>query len=345
MPLFHDGLRRSAVFAVPLVLVMCTAASAWVDESDFDSKYRAVTVMDDEYEVNAGGKLNINADDVDVWVQEASGNKARIQVFAAGPDEDDARHFFEEEMDFYVEADGSVITIESRSPHNRTSRFWQRYSNVKVWAIVWVPREFDARIYLSDGDLLVDALDGDVRVRTDDGDIRVRQVRGPSVEIETTDGDIAAGSVKAQEITVESSDGDIEVEEMEGDDVKLSSSDGDVSVSRIEAGYISVKTSDGDIRVGASGDELRVSCSDGDIEVEIFNEMKVDLSSHDGNIRLRVPKSINADFDLRGEDISVSGGIQINGRSSNYHIQGSLNNGGTLVRAKARDGSVSVKAR
>ena len=350
--------RLGPAIAVFLIAVFVTTAFSLPSE---DEKHKKEKIFDEAFSLESGGELHIDVDDMDIHVKTGVNGESSVQVFVAGRDRDKAREYFEE-LRFDARLEDNKLVVESREPYSRNGGFWNRYGNVRAWAIVTVPTKIDARIETEDGDIRVDNLSGKAQVSTEDGDVDISDVRGPSVEIRTEDGDVTAGFLEADKITmtgedgdlqidriegkqirISLSDGDIEVSQIEGDDITIRTKDGDVVVSRIDGGETSVESSDGDIEIAASGSKLRAECSDGDIKVALSGEMEVDLSADDGDIELSIPKNTGAELDLRGGHVSVRSKIAIKGKVSKESIRGMINDGGPLIRVRTSDGSIVVR--
>jgi FlaG/FlaF family flagellin (archaellin) len=318
---------------------------AGTDEPDFiKSKHPSQKVVDQEFSLKAGGQLRIDVDDIDVYVKKSDGAKSRVQVFVAGSNEEKALEYFEEHSGFELEEDNNELVMSSTGPSSFWGSSWHKHRNVRIWAVVSVPSRFDADISVEDGDLRVDDLDGDITIRSADGDIETRDLRGPSITIKTSDGDILAKSLEAKdEIVVSTSDGDIDGGRLYAKRVSVSTSDGDISIEHLEGDDIKLRSSDGDMEVGVAGGKLRADCSDGDIDIKLLDAVAIDLKSRDGDIDIVIPQALNLDINLEGDNVSVRGGNLTNGNVSRRGVEGSLNNGGPLVRAKSNDGRIVLK--
>ncbi len=69
--------------------------------------------------------------------------------------------------------------------------------------------------------------------------------------------------------------------------------------------------------------------------------MVLDLKSRNGDID--IPQALHVDIELRGDNVSVRGGPLNKGNISRRGVQGSLNDGGPLVRAKSNDGRIVLR--
>jgi hypothetical protein len=79
----------------------------------------------------------------------------------------------------------------------------------------------------------------------------------------------------------------------------------------------------------------------GDIHITLLDAMALDLKSRDGDIV--IPQALHVDIELRGDNVSVRGGPLNKGNISRGGVQGSLNDGGPLVRAKSNDGRIVLR--
>jgi hypothetical protein len=331
--------------AAALAVALCVPsplAGMETDEPEFTrSKRPTHKVVDREFELEAGGQLRIDVDDMDVYIKKNTGDKSRVEVYVSASSEEKAREFFERDSGFELEERDNELVMSTAGRSRFWSNFWR---STRMWAIVSVPARFDADVTTVDGDLRVDDLQGDIAIRTEDGDIDARGLRGPSIDIKTSDGDIVGRSLTADdELVVRSSDGDIIADRFQAERVAVNTSDGDIEVSHLEGDDIEIRSSDGNIEIVVSGKALRADCSDGDIRVTLLDAMAVDLKSKDGDIDIVVPQGLHVDIDLRGDDVSVRGGTLKNGNVSRRGVEGSLNDGGPLVRAKSNDGTIVLR--
>jgi len=326
------------------MVAVVSVAAAFITSAIADQHYRNETKMFDEtFALNKGGRLEVDVEDMDVYVKKASG-ESRVQVFVGGSDKERAIEYYEEHFDFSAELDGNTLRIESEDPSHHSWRFWEHYKNIDMRVVVEVPAEIDADIRSADGDVDIEELSGEFRLRTADGDVKAPRLSGPSIEIKTADGDIDLGEVESSgEIKINTADGDLTADSFSADRVSLSSADGDVEVDHIKARRVTLATADGNIEVGAEGGQLSARCADGDLSIRLRGEMDVDLTTVDGDVELTVPGRMGADLELYGEDVHVSGDIRVEGRISDRRVVGSINDGGHKIKVKTHDGRISVR--
>jgi DUF4097 and DUF4098 domain-containing protein YvlB len=331
--------------AVVSALMACTA-TAWSSEPYFvRGGHGKQQVLDQDLDLRAGGTLRVLVGDINLHLKAGGSGPAHIDVFVSGPDVDKAVEYYEEKVRMSIESHDGVLTIESRERRDHSHWFFDGLRRVNVWAVVTVPTELNTDIRTVDGDVLIDELNGKLEIETTDGDIRAGKLLGNSLVLESTDGDVEVRSIDSDDVELSTTDGDLQVKTLSAKRVTVSSTDGDISLPQMEADEITLKCSDGDVDVAARGGVLTATCGDGDLDVELLDSMEVNLRSRDGDISLVVPRSLGADLDMRGDDISLRGGIKVKGSVSDRRVVGSINDGGPLVKVKTSDGDIRLHLR
>ncbi len=238
-----------------------------------------------------------------------------------------------------------------------------------------------AKIRTSDGDIVLGSVSGDritiqtldgnieaqsltspfVSLRTSDGDISIETVSGESIAMQTLDGDIEAMSLKSPSISLKTSDGDLNLGILDGESIELQTIDGDVFIE-LAVGRTNIRTSDGDVILGellSSGSKMQMidgdiridqvsghvslTTSDGDVFLGLIEPEDVAISVIDGDITLTMIEDLSVTLDISGSYVTMDELPQFSGKISDTKIEGDLNGGGTLIRARTSDGDVIVK--
>lgn len=297
--------------AVALVLgAPALAGSNWPSE----------VVMDEKFDVSAGGTLRVTLPDADLDVRTGAGNQLRIEITIAGEDLPRVRDLYAG-MDVRAAADAGGVSLEGKNADSGWS--WRSSGGYSIRARIEMPEDFNVDLRTSDGDIRLDRVRGDVLLKTSDGD----------VEVTAADGN---------EVTIATSDGDVEIGELAASRVEIRSSDGDIAVDAIDAREIEVRTSDGDIAVAGVSGEIRATTSDGDISLTLVDFAGTTLKTGDGDISVRADASLQAELELSGEEVSLSGSWSFGGSVSGKSARGPVNGGGPVLLATARDGSVRL---
>ena len=282
------------------------------------SKWTERSVLQETFDVDSGGTFRADVPDADLDIRRGSSSQLEIEVFLRAEDMDRAMEQFQN-MNFRADGGGSEVTL-----HADSVRTW--FHNFSIEVRVQLPYEFDLDLRTGDGDIHVEALEGTLDVRTGDGDVHIGAVHGPEATIKTSDGDIHVKELVSTTIAIHTSDGDVLVRQIEGDEVEIKTGDGDIDIDSASGAFL-VSTGDGDISFG----------------IEQFDETT--LKTGDGDISVRADSTLRADLDLRGSDVVLRSGVAFEGRIDDDSAEGSLNGGGSLLRASSRDGSIVLSTR
>ncbi len=283
------------------------------------SKWAEQSVLHETFDVKTGGTFRADVSDADLDIRRGSSSQLEIEVFLRAEDMDRAMERFEN-MNFRADGGGSEVTLHADAVRS----FFHGSFSIEVR--VQLPYEFDLDLRTGDGDIHVEALEGTLDVRTGDGDVHIGAVHGP-------------------EATIKTSDGDIHVKELVSTTIAIHTSDGDVLVRQIEGGEVEIKTGDGDIDIDSASGAFLVSTGDGDISFGIEQFDETTLKTGDGDISVRADSTLRADLDLRGSDVVLRSGVAFEGRIEDDSAEGSLNGGGSMLRASSRDGSIVLSTR
>ncbi|UCH83237.1 MAG: DUF4097 family beta strand repeat protein [Candidatus Latescibacterota bacterium] len=326
-----------AVIAL-MVTLSCPAFSA-----DNRSPDPEDLVYSEEFALSPAGKLSIDVDDMDIRVETGTGAPGRVEVYITGRDRDKAEEWLERSK-FEARLDGNHLLVQSRDPDSAIFGFGNLFDNMRVLAVVSIPKQIAIDIRTEDGDVRIGEIKGDARVITEDGDLDLAGIHGGTIEIDSEDGDIDAESLTADDVTISTEDGDVDIDVIQSEGLRVSSSDGDIKLAKIDGGVTFVETSDGDIEFAVSGTRLKVRCSDGDLTATLLSGIEADIKTSDGDVDLYIPKGTAADIDLRGGSVSVRD-VSVKGSVTDETIQGSINEGGPLIRVRTDDGSIRIRER
>ena len=286
-------------------------------------------MIDKTFDAPEDGQLEILVGDADVTVLSGSGDEIHVAVTLFGKNMDRAREYFEKQQ-FSVAASGSVIRVASdgKGSFGWNWKEW-RDTAPQIQVRVTAPREFDATVHTSDGDIEIGDLTGNIRLKTSDGDITADNLAGPylllntsdgdiassrldaeSIEIHTSDGDLDLGEVFAGKIVARTSDGDIRIRMIEGIAI-LKTSDGDLDLGKVEADRFSAHTSDGDINIAQLYGDGEMRTTDGDIYVGALAGSMSSAHSSDGTITI---SNVEGGLSVTGSDIDVQLHLQAPGK-------------------------------
>lgn len=187
----------------------------------------------------------------------------------------------------------------------KTSKNFWNWSNMHTRFKILVPKQFYPDINTSGGDVTINNIFSDSKIGTSGGDIRISGCTGI--------------------VFAETSGGDITVKDNNGD-VKLETSGGDIDLFNVR-GKVSAETSGGDISLRLLGENKGIY-----------------LSTSGGDIKIKIPKDLKADLDCEtsGGDVSMNGPSYFQGKMKDHSIKGSINGGGSQVKAETSGGDIVI---
>ena len=94
---------------------------------------------------------------------------------------------------------------------------------------------------------------------------------------------------------------------------------------------------------------MTFTTSDGDLTVNVHATLTgaagLDASTSDGDIAIELPRDLDADLDLRADEVNLKGNIAIQGNVSRHHVRGAIGRGGPGITASSTDGSITLASR
>ncbi len=286
---------------------------------------KIVRQVEQTFPVTPGGTLRVQTMGGDIRVSTA--DVAEVKVSARQTFRTDSEKEADEilaAMTFRIVKEGDDVVAEARSERKGG---WFGQNQVTVDFTVTVPRQFNAELATSGGDIGVGDLTGTVKARTSGGDLEFARIAG-DLEGRTSGGDITLAEGTARAV--------------------LSTSGGDIQITRA-GGPTKVSTSGGDIRIDAAAELLGASTSGGNIVARLTEAPKRDLelSTSGGDVRLTLPKS--AAFAL---DAGTSGGrvdasgltlTLASGGMGKSKLAGTVNGGGPKLRLRTSGGNIRIQ--
>ena len=204
--------------------------------------------------------------------------------------------------------DGNRIVIDVKAPKHE-GFLHSHHRSAKL--IVSMPATADVHAKSSDGSIDVEGITGQLELRSGDGAIRGRRLDG--------------------DMQVHTGDGSIRLEEVRGA-LRANTGDGNIAATGTFSS-LSARSGDGRVRITAeSGSESR-----GDW----------DITTGDGSVTLVLPDGFNAEIDAHTgdgrvhlRDLSLS---NVAGPLGRHSVRGQLGTGGSMVRVRTGDGSITLR--
>ena len=158
-----------------------------------------------------------------------------------------------------------------------------------------------------------------------------------------------AQAIAESDVTAKSGDGSIDVERITGK-VDLRSGDGSIRAREL-SGEVNASTGDGSMTLEGKFGALRAHSGDGSVRIHAAPGSTAasdwDISTGDGSITLEIPDGFGAELDAHTGD----GRIHVNeiplsnvtGEIRRNTVRGRLGSGGSAVRLRTGDGSITLR--
>lgn len=277
----------------------------------------AEKTFEKKFPVTPGGTFSIKTDFGSVDIVGTDAKEVSVNAAMKGRQRD----LDEFEITATQTADG--VEVRGKSP--RSGRWFNWGGNeMEVWFTIKVPREFNLRMETSGGNISVKGIKGSLNGGTSGGDITLADISG-SIDLETSGGNIRAERVEGS-LRMETSGGDIRIADVKGD--------------------VNVNTSGGNISLNAIEGKVRAETSGGNITVKVKETNRgVYAETSGGDIDIIIPKNISATIDASssGGGVSCDVPITMSGKLSESRIRGTINGGGSPIRAHTSGGDIRIK--
>ncbi len=223
-------------------------------------------------------------------------------------------------FEFENTADGVTVSTKKKDKWN----FFNLFNGINLKFEVKLPKNYNANVSSSGGDINLDNLNGRIMLKSSGGDIAVKNTNG--------------------KLDVSTSGGDISLKNATGDQ-NLSTSGGDVeSVGFI--GNIDASTSGGDIVLNGSNGKIDASTSGGEIKLNYSGKNSgIKLRSSGGDVVVKLPSDFNAHADLHASGGDINCKFKANNikNISSSKYEADLNAGGNSLYIRTSGGNINIQ--
>ncbi len=303
----------NAAAVIAILFLFNLTVNARSVRSNSDGSYQNVLV-EKSFDTTPGKNFDLEASFGDVIINTSDNPKVIIKVLGS---EDTYKKL---KIDFENTPEGVKVTAKRKDSWN-IFNFWH---NSKLKFDVTLPKQYNANITSSGGDISIDGLTGTTDLHTSGGDVKMTNMNGTA--------------------TVKTSGGDITLENTSGNTV-LKTSGGDIKSVSFK-GDLNASTSGGDIVLSGSDSKISASTSGGEIKLDYIGVNKgIDLYSSGGDIEAKLPADFRADAKLS----SSGGSIHCKFKSSDieelssHKLIGKFNGGGEPLVIKTSGGDIDVR--
>lgn len=264
--------KHWSLLTVPFLWLMATGLQA------------ASADIEQEFDVAAGGTLNLSSDSGAIEVNTWDQNRVRVRI----------RNTDGFEVELSQDDNDVIVTAESRS----RGFFGIRRSSIRFR--VDVPVSYNLELDTGGGAIQISDITGNIDADTSGGRIEIGNVTRGSVRADTSGGRIDIGDVDG-DVVADTSGGRITIGNVAGD-VSADTSGGSIRIGNV-MGDMHADTSGGNIDVGEGGGRVELDTSGGTIRAAwAIGELIADTSG--GNIFL-AGSDTSVEADTSGGNIVI----------------------------------------
>jgi DUF4097 and DUF4098 domain-containing protein YvlB len=213
------------------------------------------------------------------------------------------------QIEVRAEQTGNRVVVDVRMPKGVHMLGFNQSASANL--IVSLPAASDVQARSGDGSIDIERVTGTVDLRSGDGSINGRDL-GSSVKVHTGDGSIKLTGVKGS-LDVDTGDGSITAEGA-FTSVRARSGDGSVTINAAPG--------------SSASDEWTITTGDGSVVLAVPEGFGGELDAHTGDGAIEV------------HDVTLS---NVTGRISRNTVRGRLGNGGSAVRVRTGDGTITLR--
>lgn len=296
-----------------------------------------------------------------ISVESVASDQERIEVFIwpsnrnknASVSKEEIQQRLDELYDLKTEVSLNKLTASAKPKHNGMN--WK--NGLSISFKIFVNKNIVTHLITSGGNINLALLTGDQKVTTSGGNITADNVKGKlkgltsggNIELKNSTGDIdlttSGGNIDADNSTgtikLSTSGGNVKLVNLDGN-IDATTSGGDIRGNDIK-GELDAHTSGGNVDLAGLSCNVSAGTSGGDVRVAIKEPGKfIRLSNSGGKIDLQLPAGKGYNLDISGDKVKTDGLTNFSGKASDTELRGTLNGGGTEVKADAGGSKIKV---
>jgi hypothetical protein len=287
------------------------------DESTENRSEQTFRKYEKQFTVSKKGTIEIEAEAGTISITSWDKDEVSVVVEIDGSDSRAEKYTVE------FSQNGNTVKVIGRTKDR--SFFKWHIGSLSAHYTVIVPKEFNALIRTSGGDVTAKDVTGKMDVETSGGNISIEKITGETI-LSTSGGDVDARDVIGT-VNAETSGGDVVCENIVGNVTGL--------------------TSGGDVEMRSVDGQVRAETSGGSISIRVTGENKgIEANTSGGNINISLPEYIKATIEAEttGGTVECDFPVTVRGKVRESELHGSINGGGNVIRAETSGGSIFISS-
>ncbi|MCF3107467.1 DUF4097 domain-containing protein [Niabella sp. CC-SYL272] len=344
-------MKKNFLLLLLLVGVCCSHAQRYSGVAPYLTKNFSAAAVKEIRAETSGGSISVEGGKtsglVEVYVEPSNGGLRRKMS------DNDIKTILDRYYDLEVSTSGNVVVAKA----SRRDRGWSDQTGLSISFKIYTGTNVNTNLKTSGGSIHLRSLKGDQFFKTSGGSLLVKEVAGKisgktsggSIDVSDSRDEIdlvtSGGSIKADHlegrIRLKTSGGSLNLSDLSGN-IEARTSGGSVTASDIK-GDLFTSTSGGSVTLRGINGNLDASTSGGRIRAELVGTKDfIKLHTSAGGVDIDMPRTTNAQFNLRGSKVNISRLGDFNGSIEKDQVKGVIGAGKLLVEVSASSGVVDV---
>jgi len=269
------------------------------------------------------------------------GDRAHVQISVSGCSSKDAATVLERmQVNTQKRKDAVRVYGEGRSSAAEWWR-WTRTHDVTLHVAIQLPSHIDADLRIPGGELTVDDLDGEMELKVMGGVCEASNLSGRlSLRAESTD--VAISDFSGTDMDVQVAAGHLTLDDVDADTLQLRSVAAPVELRGVQ-GASTITANSTELHIEDQQGPCTARSQGGALTFDGRPTADTELTVVGAPLEVRLPADHAADLAMQGETLSLDERFSFEGERTDHMIEGTLNDGGPSLLARAVGGSGSCR--
>ena len=264
-------------------------------------------------------------------------DRAHVQISVSGCPPEDGEAVLDRMQVNTQKAKDAVRVYGDGRPSTAEWWRWIRTHDVTIHVALQLPSQIQADLRIPGGELTIDDLDGEVDLSVMAGTCDISDLTGRlSLRAESTD--VAISEFSGTDVDVQVAAGRLTLDDVEADTVHLQSVAAPVELRDVR-GAATITTNSTELHIENQQGPCTARSQGGAVTYDGSPTADTELTVVGAPLDVHLPTDHAADLAMQGERLSLDEGFSFEGERSEHIIDGTLNDGGPSLLARAVGGS------
>ena len=299
---------------------------------------KEVRALQKKFDVAPSGRLFISVPGADLDLVATDSDKVEAEVYVKSQSKNEALALTDRIKLRLRAVDKQTVRIESKSFYQNGFVGWNTDDAIQIRLLIRLPRAFNVDIQASGSNTTIKSVDGKISVQLSGGSFEgsglqgklevfgygctldIDQFEGTQLDLVAASSDLSASNVKAGQLSIRAS----------GSTSTLSKIDANSSLA-FHSGEATVTNIEGTIDAEAQGCDVS-------FQIEQFDDARFSVCGSE--LALRLKPQLEAKLLLEADSVFLDKAFTFSGDKEEDRVDGRLNKGNNLIKARAAAGSI-----